>query len=315
MFKTDHSHVCVTSEEKNVSSNQRISQSERDPQAMHCYQLYVIFSEFREKNQHKQLIDFLVEHYPSNVKNKTFNFQNTGHLFHSLYAYVPSVTNAERERKQIRLSTECIHKLFVNTINDFKMYGEIFDLIHTTPEYKIKYVCPCQIMLDKRDAIQSYVDKIKTKKFDSKPPKLKKEPIDNIMYKYSLNWKNLLMKKKYHNNSNTLHSNNNIATSSNSNVTCTQTSSSKTTDVYYHNSIYKKKRRLKKRNILTDELILFKSINSSLKYKLYSINGMSLRACQHSFVTVEKQTRAGDEIVSFIKYCQICKIIATADDQ
>ncbi|UYE99099.1 MAG: hypothetical protein [Betabaculovirus sp.] len=42
-----------------------------------------------------------------------------------------------------------------------------------------------------------YNESIKCKNFDSKPCKLKKEPIDAILFKYSINWKSSLNKKKY----------------------------------------------------------------------------------------------------------------------
>ncbi|AKN80588.1 Late expression factor 5 [Perigonia lusca single nucleopolyhedrovirus] len=263
--------------------------------ALHCYDLFLIFKQFRENNQCKELIEFLVTNYPNNVKNKTFNFVNTGHLFHSLYAYIPTITNVEKERKQIRLSEECIHKLFKNTINDFRLYTELFELIIQQQKSKNKSTeeCPCQLLLKRREEIKLYVDKI-NEKFDTKPPKLKKEHIDNIMYKYSLNWKNLLLKRK-------ITSVNIVSNRDNNQIKSID-------DGVGEGKIISKKRKIKRRNILTDDLIYLKNINDN---KLSNMSGMSIKMCNHTFVIMEKQMRAGDEAVSFIKYCKHCNQLSS----
>ncbi|AIE47811.1 lef5 [Peridroma alphabaculovirus] len=192
MSKANAKKVRAVDKHKHVPANQNVAALQKGPRH-DCYELFLIFQQFRQKNAHKELIEFLVNNYAANVKNKTFNFVNTQHLFHSLYAYIPAVTNVERERKQIRLSEDCVHKLFVNTINDFKLYAEIFEYIRRE---RLPETCPCQLLQRRLNQIKEYVGTIKSKKFDSKPPKLKKEPIDNILFKYSINWKNLLLKKK-----------------------------------------------------------------------------------------------------------------------
>ncbi|AKC91679.1 lef5 [Lambdina fiscellaria nucleopolyhedrovirus] len=284
--------------------------------AMHCYDLFVIFKRFREGNNHKELIDFLVRNFPTNVKNKTFNFVNTHHLFHSLYAYIPAITNVEKERKQIRLSEECIQKLFVNTTNDFKLYTELFNMMR---DNNIKEECPCQLLIQRRDEIKVYVDMINEKKFDNKPPKLKKESIDNIMYKYSLNWKNLLLKRKISENCNKngkkkkivkkrtiltddliyLPTNETDATATTTAMTTATTAVVLVDDDKKHNEMPNK----------NDNIIFFKKTrnkNAINIKKLHAINGMSLNACQHVYVVQEKQLRAGDEAVSFLRYCNKC---------
>ncbi|QHB21749.1 lef5 [Artaxa digramma nucleopolyhedrovirus] len=269
MAQPEITQVAIIVDDQKVSENKGISQAEHGPMvALHNYNLFLLFKEFRKKKQYNELIEFLIKQYPGNVKNKTFNFVNTNHLFHSLYAYIPAITNVEKERKQIRLSKECIQKLFVNTINDFKLYTELFDMIRTN---NMKEECPCQLLLQRREEIKLYVDMINQKKFDNKPPKLKKENIDNIMYKYSLNWKNLLLKRK---------------------------------PVETNNKNVKKKRKIKKRNILTDEYIYLQNIDYT--QKLDDMNGMQLNICNHQWCVMEKQLRAGDEAVSFIKYCKLC---------
>jgi hypothetical protein len=241
----------------------------------HCYELFLKFKQFRECGDYAKLIDFLIKTFPDNVKNKTFNFINTQHLFHSLYAYIPSIANSqEKERKQIRLSEECLKKLFVSTINDFKLYDELYSLIRSN---ELKERCPCELLLQRRNEIKEYADNINNKTFDTKPPKLKKELIDNIMYKFSIKWKNVMLKKK-------------------------------TLEINSGKNDKKKKRKIKKRTILTDDIIYLK-LDSNIK-KLYSVNGMSLSMCKHEFVTMEKQMRSSDEIVSFIKYCKFCNQIA-----
>ncbi|QYC92711.1 Late expression factor 5 [Trabala vishnou gigantina nucleopolyhedrovirus] len=276
MAEQQTSHVGILVDDQKVVAQKRTPQSKHGPSAeFHCYNLFLIFRKFRELNQHRELIEFLVKNYPQNVKNKTFNFVNTNHLFHSLYAYIPAITNVDKERKQIRLSEECIQKLFVNTINDFKLYTELFDMIRAND---MREQCPCQLLLQRRQEIKSYVDTINEKEFDNKPPKLKKEIIDNIMYKYSLNWKNLLLKRK-------------------------------TVDAMVVGKTVKKKRKLKKKTILTDELIHVTCIGDGgggNKKKLHDINGMSLTTCKHEWTTLERQLRAGDEAVSFIKLCRLC---------
>ncbi|QEI03617.1 LEF-5 [Rachiplusia nu nucleopolyhedrovirus] len=294
MAKRNQIQVVDIDQNKNVSLEKSSSASKKDPShgKHNCYDLFCIFKSFRENKQYSELIRFLIDNYPSNVKNKTFNFVNTGHLFHSLYAYIPAATNVEKERKQIRLSEECIGKLFVNTINDFKLYAELFNMIITQ---KSKKSCPCELLLQRKQEIKDYVDSIKAKKFDTKPPKLKKESIDNIMYKYSLNWKNLMLKKKLSEAAHDCSGKSIMMNTTNENVIG---------KVKGHG---KKKLKIKKRTILTDEIIYLENI--STKYKLPNINGLSLNSCTHEFITIEKQLRAGDEAVSFIKYCRYCNKI------
>lgn len=272
MSKADAKQIGAVGQHKHVTSEKKKIAALQERPRHDCYDLFVIFKEFRRKESYKELIDFLVNNYAANVKNKTFNFVNTGHLFHSLYAYIPAVSNVERERKQIRLSEDCVHKLFVNTINDFKLYAEIFEYMRRE---RLPEKCPCELLMRRLNQIKEYVSTIQSKKFDSKPPKLKKEPIDNILFKYSINWKNLLLKKK-------------VAEANNKNL--------------------KKKRKIKKRNILTDDVIYLHKL--CYTFGLPPVNGMSLKECDHQFVTIEKQMRAGDEAVSFIKYCQRCSKIA-----
>ncbi|AXS67743.1 lef-5 [Cryptophlebia peltastica nucleopolyhedrovirus] len=226
-----------------------------------------MFKEFRKNQNYEELIQFLNKNFPANVKNKTFDFLNTGHMFHSLYAYVPSINNQQKERKQIRLSEECIKKLFENTKNDIEMYQEIFDLMHQTNS---EFECPCELLMKRREEIKAYVGTLEQKVFDTKPVKLKKEQIDAIMSKYSLDWKSILIKKK-----------GNEVTKKG----------------------VKKKRKIKKRTIMNDEQIYLK-IN--VENKLGLINGMSLSKCSHEYVVEERQMRAGDEIVSFVKLCRLC---------
>ena len=247
------------------------------------YSLFQRFCEFRKQKRYSELIKFLTLHFSENVKNKTFNFLNTGHLFHSLYAYIPNTSDLIKERKQIRLSEECIEKLFCNTVNDFKLYSELFMLIVT--DKTLQFECPCQLLFKRREEIKSYVANIQQKKFDSKPPKLKKELIDNIMYKYSLNWKTLLLKKK------------------NTSRGCSTTTAPPSV---------KKRKKTRKKAIITDEIIYLDSYTMSEEQKnlLYNLNGLSLQTvCQHQFVVSEKQTRAGDEIVSFVRHCVLCNYV------
>ncbi|AUV65343.1 LEF-5 [Alphabaculovirus myunipunctae] len=277
MAKANGKQVGPLGQHKNVPPHKQQVATLQNGPGHDCYDLFCIFKEFRRTKSYKALIDFLVANYAANVKNKTFNFVNTGHLFHSLYAYVPAVSNVERERKQIRLSEDCVQKLFVTTINDFAMYAEIFEFMRRA---RLPEKCPCELLVRRLNQIRDYVNIIKSKKFDSKPPKLRKEPIDCILFKYSINWKNLLLKKK--------------AAESNSKL------------------VVKKKRKIKKRNILTDEIIYLDKLLHT--FGLPPINGMSLKACNHKFVTVERQMRAGDEIVSFIRYCQRCNKIGGGSD-
>ncbi|AGE89939.1 LEF-5 [Spodoptera littoralis nucleopolyhedrovirus] len=267
--------------------------SEATPKLHCCYELYKVFKQFRENNQCRELILYLTKNYPNNVKNKTFNFINTGHLFHSLYAYIPALTGAERERKQIRLSVECIRKLFESTINPFKLYGELFQVIKSSSATESSETCPCELLISRRESIKDYVRMIKEKKFDTKPPKLKKDNIDNIMYKYSINWKAILLKKK-------------IANDVKSSV-CG--GGVKQADPATSLNSVKKKRKIKQRKIMTDEFIKF----DYNERRLFPIAGWTLRApCEnHEYVVDEKQLRAGDEAVSFIRRCIKCGTISS----
>lgn len=231
------------------------------------------------------LIDFLIVNFPKNVKNKTFNFAATSHLFHSLYAYVPSVSALVRERKQIRLQIECLSKLFTNTINDFKLYADLYEFIeHERKNGNLMDVCcPCELLQKSLLNTKRYVDNLNSKQFDIKPPKFKKENFDNILYKYSLNYKNLLMKKKEKHNINSL----------------------------------KRKKKIKQRQILNNNIIYLQNYKhdddddddkGKPSLLLHDISGYTLQMCKHEFVTVESQTRAGDEIVSFISLCKHCQL-------
>jgi hypothetical protein len=264
-----------------------------------CYTLFKVFEKYRLNCDYEKLIEFLVKNFPNNVKNKTFNFTATGHLFHSLYAYVPSVSELIKERKQIRLQADCIGKLFNNTINDFKLYTEMFDFIETLKNNDDDddnnenngqiYQCPCQLLNKRLTETKDHINTLNCKKFDSKPPKLKKEAIDNILYKYSLNWKGLLLKKKEKHTGNV------------------KTKAAAATV---------RKKKTKKKHMLTDKIIYFQNtpndqiynINNNNNNKLYTLNGLTLKSCQHNFISVERQTKAGDEIVSFVHYCKLCHV-------
>jgi hypothetical protein len=236
-----------------------------------CKTLFKLFREFRLNKNYSDLIEFLIRNFPKNVKNKTFNFTDTDHLFHSLYAYVPSVSDLVKERKQIRLQETCIEKLFNNTINDFKLYNELFEFLELT---ETVYECPCQLLNKRLTDTKNYVQNLNQKVFDSKPPRFKKEAIDNILYKYSVNWKNLLLKKR---------------------------------DKHVVD-VTRRKKKIKRRQMLIDKVIYLQINIDSLCNTLYSMNGLTLKSCEHQFETIETQTKAGDEIVSFIRFCRFCRI-------
>ncbi|AOL56809.1 LEF-5 [Chrysodeixis includens nucleopolyhedrovirus] len=288
MSKRHQRKVAEVAYDKNVSLDKSCASAKNDPGRWrhNCYELFLIFKKFRHNNQYKELIQFLVDNYPTNVKNKTFNFVNTEHLFHSLYAYIPAITNVEKERKQIRLSEECIHKLFVNTINDFKLYSELFDMIINQ---KMKETCPCQLLLQRREEIKEYVNTIRDKSLTLNRQSLKKS-ISTTLCTILVELENLLLKKKL---------------SERATAEATLWASARIK--------MPKKIKTQKRTILTDDLIYLKNIKHS--QRLSPINGMSLKVCKHSFITVEKQLRAGDEAVSFIKYCQYCSKIGGDRDQ
>nr|QKV50228.1 ORF67 protein [Plutella xylostella granulovirus] len=229
--------------------------------------MFDIFTEFRQTRNYTGLIQYLITNYPKNVKNRTFNFTNAGHTFHLLYAYIPSVSS--KERKQIRL--DCIAKLIQNTSNDHKLYVEIFELMGH------KNKCPCEMISARLKEHINYTDNLLHKNFDIKPVKLKKEPIDNILFKYSINWKHSLRKRKVKSNESAV---------------------------------------VKKKSVSRDinKLIIHEVIDGLAPTSLLSLNGATVDPCKHRFVTIEKQCRAGDEIVSFIRYCELCKITADRDD-
>ncbi|AAL01771.1 late expression factor 5 [Spodoptera litura nucleopolyhedrovirus] len=299
MSDGEYTRVFKSMNDEQVASQHRGPPSfETTPKLHCCYELYKVFKRFRENNQCRELILYLTKNYPNNVKNKTFNFINTGHLFHSLYAYIPALTGAERERKQIRLSVECIRKLFESTINPFKLYGELFQVIQSSSSLD---TCPCELLISRRESIKDYVRMIKEKKFDTKPPKLKKDNIDNIMYKYSINWKNILLKKKIGNDGRSI----DVGDGGGTDLVASSSSSSSIS-----NSV-KKKRKIKHRKIMTDEFIKFDHKNDN--GRLFPVAGWTLRApCNnHEYIVAEKQLRAGDEAVSFIRRCVKCGTISS----
>nr|ARX72069.1 late expression factor 5 [Erinnyis ello granulovirus] len=227
------------------------------PSTLH---LFRIFRDFRNTNNYEGLVQYLTTNYPQNVKNRTFNFTNTGHTFHMLYAYIPSPST--KERKQIRL--DCIENLLNNTRNDFKLYEDLMQIMGAQNK------CPCLLIAARLNDNIVYNESLKSKNFDMKPCKLKKEPIDAILFKYSVNWKSSLNKKKCANKS--------VALKKNVVQVHDSSSSSIAIDVD------------KIKNVST----------------LTSICGQSVQHCQHVFTTKDCQLRAGDEMVSFIKFCTKC---------
>lgn len=231
--------------------------SEDGPPVLHLFNL---FKKFRLDKNYNGLVEYLITNYPKNVKNRTFNFSNTGHTFHMLYAYVPSPSN--KERKQIRL--DCIETLLNTTKNDFNLYEDLITLMSTLKNYK----CPCELISDRLKDNISYSDNLKNKNFDIKPCKLKKEPIDTILYKYSINWKTTLNKKH---------------------TTNVRTAQRKSTKLV----------------INQNEMILV-DLKNIIPSSLYDISGFSIKQCKHEYLTEERQLRAGDEAVTFITYCKLC---------
>ncbi|BBU37535.1 late expression factor 5 [Choristoneura diversana nucleopolyhedrovirus] len=257
-----------------------IVQPQTRPAAFHDKQwtpraLFTVFAEFRTSKNYTKLIEFLTSNFACYVKNKTFNFAGTGHLFHSLYAFVPNVSELVKERKQIRLQVDCVMRLFKSTTNDFKMYVELFNFIDTHGGAD----CPCLLLQQSKLNAKSYVDSLNCKLFDIKPPKFKKELFDTILSKYSLNYKALWFKKK---------------------EKCTI------------GCVVKRQKKIKRRELLNDRIIYLNdknTISDDCKL-LQGPSGTSLKPCRHKFVIVERQTRAGDEIVSFIQYCELCRMSA-----
>lgn len=224
-----------------------------------------MFAEFRRREDYTGLIDHLITTYPKNVKNRTFNFTNTGHTFHMLYAFVPSPSN--KERKQIRL--DCIEKLMKSTSNDFKLYEDLMKLMG---DKLCENTCPCQLIINRLQENIAYNEGLLKKNFDSKPVKLKKEPIDAILFKYSINWKQSLKKKK--------------------------TSVNKKSEPRVKSAHEEEK--------LFDYAAFAEGLSPS---SLRCLNGATVVACRHVFGVQERQLRAGDEVVSFIKACTVCGLV------
>nr|AUF82013.1 late expression factor-5 [Cryptophlebia leucotreta granulovirus] len=236
-----------------MSFSERPRVTQNGPSMIH---LFNVFSKFRKENDYDGLVNYLITNYSQNVKNRTFNFHNTGHIFHMLYAYVPSPSS--KERKQIRL--DCIENLLESTKNDFKLYEDLIKLMNGDDK------CPCELITARLNDNIAYNESLKNKNFDSKPCKLKKEPIDSILFKYSINWKNSLNKKR---------------------------SLPKSTTT---------KKSEEKENVDEIEVDISKISSSSLS----NLNGYTIASCVHDYVIEEHQLRAGDEMVSFIKFCKKC---------
>lgn len=71
-----------------------------------------------------------------------------------------------------------------------------------------------------------------------------------------------------------------------------------------------RKKKIKHKQVLNDKIIYLQVNDIKNTNTLFELNGLSLKSCKHDFVTIEVQTRAGDEIASFIRYCQLCGISA-----
>ncbi|AAS82662.1 ORF76 [Agrotis segetum granulovirus] len=237
--------------------------AQNDP--LHLRKIFDIFADFRRREDYSGLVEHLITTYPENVKNRTFNFSNTGHTFHMLYAYVPSLSN--KERKQIRL--DGIKKLMKSTSNLFAMYEDVFKCMK---EGLIEESCPCVAIKSRLQENIAYNEWLSNKNFDSKPLKLKKDPIDNILFKYSVNWKQSLKKKK--------------------------------------NVAVKNEVKIKKCEVIKKELLCFTTLAKKLSpSSLDEINGRTVVTCSHEFTIQEKQLRAGDEAVSFVNVCSVCGLV------
>ncbi|AQQ80356.1 LEF-5 [Betabaculovirus altermyunipunctae] len=251
-------------DEQNVTSDGGVLVVKHEPTLRDAFH---VFARFRQEKNYDGLIQYLITTYPKNVKNRTFNFSGGGHVFHMLYAYVPLVST--KERKQIRL--DFIDRLMTKTSNDFKLYEDVIKLMGD----KNLDMCPCELINARLQDNISYNNNLLNKHFDVKPAKLKKEPIDALLSKNSINWKQSLRKKKM-----------NLVKKNKTVTTPTADSASETSSA----------------PLSVDGLTMKPS-------KLQKINGQTVESCKHSFVVVEKQLRAGDEAVSFVRVCKLCKVV------
>ncbi|AKR17515.1 LEF-5 [Mocis latipes granulovirus] len=229
--------------------------------------VFNVFAQFRKDKNYNGLIQYLISTYPKNVKNRTFNFAGGGHIFHTLYAYVPLVST--KERKQIRL--DFIDKLMIKTQNDFKLYEDVIKLMGDND----LDTCPCELISARLQDNIVYTNNLQNKHFDAKPVKLKKEPIDALLSKNSINWKQSLKKKKI-------------------------------------NLINKSKVVVAAEKKLPDTTCNVPLTLEGVQLEpscLHQINGYTVDSCKHQFVVMEKQLRAGDEAVSFLRVCVLCNVV------
>ncbi|AEB00360.1 lef-5 [Clostera anachoreta granulovirus] len=238
-----------------MSLDQRPIVVKDGPTTLHQFN---VFKEFRRLSDYDGLVQYLITNYPKNVKNRTFNFNNSGHTFHMLYAYVPSPSN--KERKQIRL--DCIEKLLKTTTNDFRLYEDLMSLIDITDTHK----CPCELIASRMNDNIVFNESLKNKNFDTKPCKLKKEPIDAILFKYSINWRTNLNKKRTSN---------------------------------------KVGNKGKDSAPVVDNDVIIPNPYMS-QTTLVGLCGATVSLCDHVFSFEERQLRSGDETVSFVKSCILC---------
>lgn len=59
----------------------------------------------------------------------------------------------------------------------------------------------------------------------------------------------------------------------------------------------------------TDKIVVVDKNAITTPSLLSCINGYTIKQCEHVYVVEERQLRAGDEAVSFVKYCKICGCI------
>lgn len=257
-------------DEQNVTLDKRVSVVNNEPiHEQTLRDVFNVFAQFRRDKDYNGLIQYLITTYPKNVKNRTFNFAGGGHVFHTLYAYVPLVST--KERKQIRL--DFIDKLMIKTRNDFKLYEDVIKLMGNND----LNTCPCELINARLQDNIAYNTNLQNKHFDAKPAKLKKEPIDALLSKNSINWKQSLKKKKI-----------NLVNK----IKATDTNKI-TQDTLEQSSVV----------TLTLEGVLLQPSSP------HKINGYTIEQCKHEFVVMEKQLRAGDEAVSFVKICVRCNVV------
>lgn len=130
-----------------------------------------------------ELIAFLQEFNPK--AKKTLNISNSGHIFHSLYAYIPDF--GKKERKVLPLHAERLEKILKANKLSYQYYDKI------RSQYGYNLICPCEKLAEQLQIVQFDNDAYNQKEFNEPIVKTPRNmEIQLTMDQFNLTFRNKL---------------------------------------------------------------------------------------------------------------------------